>query len=467
MLIFGGQTIFGISSEKPGKGETPPDLFIELKPVPPDENAIINWRRAVPAAKQDFKELLKFAWTPESKRPAPNKLGAVRVWIRENRGAIELFKASVRKPFAQWPDLAAQKEHPELWVLDRLMQISLLEADDLAEHRDFEGASRRLIDCLAISQRGIEADGGQINYLVAGRTRSMVEQAILRLASRPNVPEKSLIKLLQSLPRLDSETNVYSKVLRVEFTWYAYPSIDLNRLVKDWSEISESSDLLSQLYPEEMRRPFKLLLDPSLVRQHPKPLDESEEVKRSVRHFRVFLTNSISPWANRNETVTEEKKEMGEALAEDIKPLMKATEGEPLPLSKTAAQRAETAYVQLVNPIGRILQCGVDNTLESEMRVFRNRTEREATRLVIGLIIFERRKGHLPGSLAELIDEEILDSIPHDFFGDSPFNYSRERRVVWSVGKDGENDEGEKSDGPRWASDDAVWEIPQTKREKN
>jgi hypothetical protein len=269
-----------------------------------------------------------------------------------------------------------------------------------------------------------------------------------------------LERLLKDLPPLDSETNTYDRVLRVEFTRYGYRTTDVRRLAEAWSKISETNDALL-FYPENLRRPFKVLLDPSLVAVHPKPLDEIVQLNKDIRYLRIFRTNSVSAWTNRSEVVQDECAETIERLEEEIKPLMELVKDEPLPLSKQAADRARPAYLRIKNPIGRMFAGSILDLVESESRVFRCRTEREAARAILGLLIFERREGILPEKLSDVVDAKILESVPFDPFGNAPISYSRDRRIVWSVGQDGVNDNGKSDDKLHWFTGDAVWHVPE------
>jgi hypothetical protein len=291
----------------------------------------------------------------------------------------------------------------------------------------------------------------------------MVHGAIQRFAGRRGVPVGLLEQLLADLPPLFNETNSYARVLRVEFTYYAYPSLDLKKLTEAWSSVSETNAAM-QLYPEEFRRPWKILLDPLLVSQHPRPLDEAVEIQRAASHYRTYLSNALSAWEDRSDAIADETEELQEKLLEDIKPLMELTKDEPLPLSRQAAQKARSLYLEIQNPVGRILQCGLAEFIGNDERVFRSRTEREATRALLGLLIFERKKGVLPPSLETLVEEKILPSLPFDHFADAPLNYSRERRRIWSVGEDAVDDDGEGDPQARWSGDDAVWEIPEPEK---
>jgi hypothetical protein len=140
--------------------------------------------------------------------------------------------------------------------------------------------------------------------------------------------------------------------------------------------------------------------------------------------------------------------------------LMKLLNDEPLPLSHKAAQNARTEYSKIENPVGRIFSCSLFGFIGSDIKVFQVRTEREITRAILGLLIFERKKGRLPASLSDLGAQKILNSIPLDAFSGKPILYSRERRVVWSVGENGVDDGGKISKS-HWYADDAVWQIPE------
>lgn len=456
----------GAVPSKLDKERIPPDLFIELKAIPLEENAIVNWKRAMltrPAMDDRLRQALKFAWTPGMRRPSPDMIDEMRAWLRRNREGLNLFEESLAKPKAQWPERDAWKEQPELTAMPLFIRARLFEADELAEQGDYTNAMKSLRGSLRLAQRGVEADGAFIHYLVGTSMRTLAQGAAVRFAARPQAPLALMEQLLAELPSLDNETNHYARALRVEFTYYAYPDTDLRKLTQSWSTIAETNAALA-LYPEECRRPFKILLDPLLVSQHPQPLDEQKEIQRTARFYRTFLTNSTLAWTNRDTGVEGEMEDSQKQLLKDIQPLMELTKDEPLPLSMQAAQRARSAYLQIDDPIGRILRCGSGILGGNDIRVFRSRTEREAARALAGLLIFQRKHGQLPGSLKALVDEKILQTLPFDFFSNGPLVYSRERRLVWSVGEDATDDGGNGNPKLRWAGEDAVWEIPELDR---
>ena len=441
----------------------PDDLRYEFKDVPADENAILLWRRAgalATAVTSQQQQTLTFCWTPGAKEPSAEGLSELQALFKKNREALELFNDSLNKPKAQWPERNPQNPEPELTTLFRMIHLRLFEADQLAEQGRFEEAVKSLEDSLKLAQMGVDGDASFLQYTISSRERTKTQDAILRLAARKQLPLPLLERLLNNLPSInDTETNRYVNMLKVERTIDYHAHVDWKKVAADWSRDLQTNGL-AQFFPEDCIRPAKILLDPSLVAIHPKPFDLFAETEKSIWRNRVYRTNALSAWADRSDAVEMEYEEAKASLLHDIAPLMELLAKEPLPLNRQAVGKAREAYLKIKNPIGRIFDCDITGFMESDRKVFCNRTEREATRAVLALLIFERKKGVLPEKLSDLVDAGILKTVPNDPFSGQPLLYSRERRIVWSVGTDGADDDGE-AGKTRWTCDDAVWSVPQ------
>ena len=59
-----------------------------------------------------------------------------------------------------------------------------------------------------------------------------------------------------------------------------------------------------------------------------------------------------------------------------------------------------------------------------------------ATQTLIGLRAFQQDRGRLPEELSDLVPD-YLDAIPIDAFRGEPIQYSRARKLVYSLGTDG------------------------------
>lgn len=460
VLLQGGWAATTSMDEKPA---LPDDLYFELKAVPADQNAIIQWRQAaaVEVSLSDKQKItIKYCTTPGAREPSADDLDGLQAWLKRNREALEIFDASLQKAKAQWPERNPQNKEPEMLALSVMIRARLFAADQLAEQNKFADAVRSLEGSLKLTQMGVDGDPALINYSIACSMRTATQDAIMRLACRKQVPVPLLKQLLTNLPSLTMETNIYDHVLRAEFTRDYNNHFDLKRLIGDWSKMMATNSAVLSFYPDELQRAFRILLDPALVPLHPKPLDLSADIERNIRNYRLYRENSFVPWTERDSEVELENENDRTNLVHDVAPLMKLLRDDSLPLSRAAAQKARAAYVQIENPIGRIFNTSILGFMISDLKVCQVRTEREAARAFLALIIFERQKGRLPATLSDLVQEKILEVVPLDPFCGKPLNYSRDQRKIWSVSNDGVDDNGE-SGQLRWYEKDAVWQIPE------
>jgi hypothetical protein len=447
------------AAEKP---PIPPDLLFVPRAIEREDNGIWYWRRAASVEivpDRHLKEVVSYAWRPEARRPTGSDGDAVQNWLRSNREALALIETSLGKSNCLWLARTADEEQPELLAFMSLICARLVQADEMAERCQFTNAARSLRGSMRMTRMAVEGDGGIVHYVYGARARSWVHGAIVRLASRSEVPAAVLEDLQELLPRLDSDTNVYAHALCVEFTVNLYPAINLARVVQGARKL-EASHAIDQYFDEPFRRPFCILTDPGLVALHPRPLDEAADANSAIANFRVFRTNALLPWKDRSTAFEEDMIRNARGLLLEIAPLMEVLKDEPLPLSRQAIGKAQDAYGAITNPLGRITFCSRMNFILSERSVFQHRTEREVARVVLATKIFEHRKGQLPASLCDLVEAGLLDSLPIDYFSGEPLKYSKARRLIWSVKENGVDDGGTQSAQP--PKDDAVWKIPET-----
>ena len=89
----------------------------------------------------------------------------------------------------------------------------------------------------------------------------------------------------------------------------------------------------------------------------------------------------------------------------------------------------------------------------------------DATRVIVACRIYQLRHGKLPETLASLVDEKLIESVPTDPFDGKPLRYDATRGVIWSVGTN-RTDEGgkvEQSEGSALLNidyEDIVWKMP-------
>jgi len=439
----------------------PPDLRYDFPYVPPAENAIVNWQRAGEMKVKltvEEQTAIRSAWTIGAAEPTGAMQDRLNAWLQRHEEALRLFKESLQKPSAQWPVLKRPGLYPEIAAFSYLIRARLFQADQFAGQGNFTAAAHLLEDNLKLIHIGLTADPRLIDFILCNTSRTETENAILRLATRKAVPLPILKELLADLPSLTQETNIYVRTLSATYTADHDLPVDVRRMTSVWSKYAETNTAALML-PADMVRTFRVLIDPSLVALHPQPLDRVAELEQGARHLRIYRTNSLSPWSERSYAVEAEREADRTNLLSEVVPLMEILKDEPLPLSQAAAQRAGTAYRQIPNPVGRIFVYAFEYLDDSDIPVFRARTEREAVRTLLALLIFEKEKNRLPAKLSDLVEAQILDALPTDYFAAAPLCYDRDRRIVWSVSQNG-IDDGGKGDKFLWLGDDAVWQIP-------
>ncbi len=106
------------------------------------------------------------------------------------------------------------------------------------------------------------------------------------------------------------------------------------------------------------------------------------------------------------------------------------------------------------NIVGRMLYC----LLAADARAFLSRkcagqTKLAATQTLIALKCFKAETGRLPDSLDELVPR-CLDAMPLDDFDGKPIRYSREKKILYSIGEDLKDDGGfTEEEGKAWAKE--------------
>jgi len=130
---------------------------------------------------------------------------------------------------------------------------------------------------------------------------------------------------------------------------------------------------------------------------------------------------------------------------------------------------AEPSFSQWLRPnsLGRQMNEIFKPPLRRKFLRIRHRQDFDtsAVQLLLVLKAYEAERGALPETLQELVPEYI-DRISTDPFDGNPIRYSRERRVIYSVGADltdsgGSTNalEGVDDVHSRWQTDDAVYEL--------
>lgn len=440
----------------------PADLDYRRVVMPDDENAVIDWLKAVPllqSLEEPARTQVRTAWTPGERPPDTGDWAAVAAWVKQNERALALVEDSLKKRKAQWPVRRMEEFEPGLQIPLWGVRARLAQAYEASRAGDHARAVDLIIGTARLSQMVADGEGALIHYMVGLASRSLAHQAAQRLAAEPGVKAADLRRLLEGLPSLDDEPEVYVRTIRVEFTDYVLRPLDAVRFALDWTDTFRGNrELIFAFIDDDLRRPYVVFLTPSLVSNHPYPLDQAAALRRNITLYERFLHNARASWKDQRED-PEDEAGVQAAFLELAEPVLEAVEDEPLPLGREAADRARAAYNAIENPVGRLFEAAPTRVDFSPRRVFQARVEREATRAWIALRLHRLERGHWPGRLQDLVEAGLLPRLPRDAFSGGTLQYDRARLVLWSVGEDGEDDGGQSPPAGRWSQDDAVWQM--------
>ncbi len=473
-LVFGVGLVL-LKQRRPNQTKTsgpfivPEELRYSRSEIPDSENAILDWIKAdkfrtnLPATVKDG---LQIAWNPNSPEPDEKALAAIRSAIRANEPALMLLDQSLSKPKAQWPKRDPQEEEPALRVLAELMRLRLFEAYEMQISGHQEKAATHLIDTLKIAQTAIDAEGTVVNYVIGRTLRTMTQQVIQSYAVQAGTRLEQLSFLLEHLPPLDAEAASFKRCVQVDLAGCAEKPFDPVKLAHQWTDpVGQDQNPYLSLVQDDLQRAFVVFLTPDLVSGHPAPVDHQAFVSKSAANFLWCIRNCRARWDQQEPELSGNNQDAIEkAFLRDADKVLKIVSEEALPLSGDAIAKVRSAYNRFENPVGRLLDAKDSSLDTSPRRVFLARTEREASRAVLGLQIFRLRNARMPDSLEQLVGEGILPAVPHDAFSSKPLRYSKDRGVIWSVGPDGRDDGGRDTPGKLYSGADVVWSVAVRKK---
>src|SRR6202012_5886557 len=144
--------------------------------------------KALVALPANLSATLSYCYTPGAKRPSDADMDALRAWVKHNDEALALYNASLSKPGVRWPEDNSQTTQPELNTPFNLTRARLFQADLAVQKKQFDEAAASLEESMKLVQLGFDGDPGVFPYLVTARARTLVQNAMVRLAADPGVP---------------------------------------------------------------------------------------------------------------------------------------------------------------------------------------------------------------------------------------------------------------------------------------
>lgn len=336
----------------------------------------------------------------------------VRAMLDPCEEALALFDKGLQRGCLRFPPSNPQDvvDLPSLWPFVGLAKVVQVEAQYHAAIGETDRAVRRAVD---LAQYGhlIEARGGEMQWLSGSTIKVSFGLSLLRTVL--SHPEVSAAALADVAERLDGTWDSRDSLVHALKQVYRYQSRIIQGLCS------------GEIDPKTLK-PRKS--GPSIVGWRYRP---NQTRRWLAERIRTLIGNVHKPLADFEKT----------------EPLVDI-ESSPswLPLKG--------------NVMGRLMIGLIMPSLKGTLEVKCQRvTEAGAIRAVLAMRRFQLDNGRLPTDPNELVPD-YLDAVPRDDFDGKPLRYNREKRIIYSVGKDLKDDGGMTQDEiDAWWKEESPWEA--------
>lgn len=486
-----------------------PDVLYQRDPLPADNNAYTFWTRAIEKMKknaEEFPEIREAYKKIERKRKMFSNTEldtSVKMWLQLNREVFELFNRGLEKGKCRFPErhlLDKNYTMPELGPFRELARLLCYKGRMLAleqgRYKDAAAQFKRVLDFGHLMRSG---EGGFYEHMVAEAIEERGLQEIAWLARKEDVPSGILMNLIKHAELRDNYFDYIPATIRVEFTAifdiiqhvpdsreamismindkeghiFAYiPSVFFHS--PGWDDLINAEteaerERIRKKQKEAVNKVFRLILE-----VNSDPLNKGETLKTAsafyagvidiIKHDTPERKNSIKKIYGDVAEITEDGQKNnteinvlpdfdGTSIIKDME-LIKKLEKKIYNNTASAEDisKARQYFAESKNPMGSIILSTVFYSIMPLKMYYHYNWDYEGTKALLAVQVYRKKNKHLPASLQELVNAGILPCVPYDIGSDNPLKYSRERKLIWSVGYDLKDDRGS-------APDDQVWKI--------
>ena len=455
----GAERAASVPSE-PGR-PIPPELRYERRTIPDSGNALPLLLEASDAVSLDFGddvllEALGAVAEEDASYPAGDAAKALDAHIAANERALELVDAAVARGVLEFPErwVRTNWDHfTKLVRVARIIDTRMARAKRSAGRGDLEEAARDIVLLVKFGDMLLESKVYLLAVIVGDFCSRRGREGARWLAGLEDAPPGLASRLLEAIPRV-RERELVAGLLAMEWSEYVLPFIQAVPRDADLEVLAgHLSGAESPLDPH--RRTFvKGFIE--LLRGHPRPFDSTSTVTEGERLFIELQMYFRGPW-NVPDFDAGDIQEVQALWPEELLPDAASPEStcwNPLaPPDPEKLATAREALLRIENPAGKLLIGGILEFLHRAEH-FRGEADREATRAILALCVHHDRKDAYPETLAELVTEGILPSVPIDPFTEGPLGWSRDALAVRTVGPDGKGLDEE--------GNELVWRVPAT-----
>ena len=436
-----------------------PEVRLERSPLPEDQNAFTYWQKAanafVPLADAD-KELfdrLTIGNLPISINADEFKRS--ENWLARNDVSLKFLETGILCSECRFPIMKALEEiRPYLNSLRSLARLKIARSVLLRLKTEHAQSLNEILDVIKTGEL-IGNAGGLTDYCLGYAIQRIGLDALQRTANCGEVPEKYLQRAFKAISAKSNQDEDFANACRGDFYAFFYEPC---RQIPDHTALPETQVLVvSELFSTDVSS--------SLLQHHPKPLDPRSTISLASSYFAAIIRQSRLPFQHRSK-VTEQRFENDKRAwnEEWISCFEKvsAKKKDKRDLTREDRIQVERDLAKIENPLGKMMTfliIPVSFTLTRQPVSLA--TARETTRTLLAIRIYERRNETLPRSLERLVENGILKSVPVDPYSEKPLLYSRQKRLIWSVGEDDIDHGGDGNTKTHFEGKDYVREIPQ------
>jgi hypothetical protein len=378
-------------------------VALAIYSLQPDVNdaSLRPTREEIPADQNAFATLEQAAtqvWWPEESNAAIYELVKATNWdsafaakaLANNQQALQLLDKAMQMPSLQVPEVQMLQELPYLSGWKRLSQVALIRANATwRAGRELE-AFQQAMALVRLGRRMQESKGAVLHYLVGTAVKAQGLSWMRARAHSTRLTPQQLAGIVAELEAIPSGSTALAETLRVEYQMQVKGLADLRA---------------GRLQPGgEVGRfvPIKLL-----------PVYNHGKTKRLFANATQGLIESA-----------------------DL-PYAKAK----LPNFDTRPSPAK--IILSGNLAGEVFYW---MTMPATMVVIKKRCQEsvdlQTTRLLLAMRAYQLKHQRLPDSLGALAPEFIA-AVPEDAFNGEPLRYSADKKVIYSVGENLRDDDGQ------------------------
>jgi hypothetical protein len=382
------------------------DLSLQIISIPDKDNAYF-----------DLIKIKDVIYEPEGRSKDIADMVDQKMWDEElaeeivsrNQEAFEYFSKASHKPKYQNPVLADPKNinpnivFPSLNSWRRMAQFSSIRTSYLSKQGKDKEAIHEALNSVYIGQKMQESQVSFLGYLVAISIKETGLENMQRAITSSNLSTEELKKYAKDMNQFYKNEDGFTIIFKGE---YYMQSLIIDALVNGNTEILES-------YTEEQSQ------------------DISQRLKNNY-YFKPNKTKAIfAEYARKN--IKNANEFCNNIQNIDIQML------------------ASSSYLELYlteNSIGKILHDVIATSLSSvNIKKCEEDSLVSATQVLIAIKAYQNDNGDYPDSLEQLVPD-YLSSVPLDYFDGSSLRYSKEDKILYSIGEDLKDDGG--SIGDDW-----------------